>query len=77
VGDLEHARFIERRIAGDTYEEIAASAWSPETIRKHILTHNREIRVAGVCTRCERAKSPNKTTPVEQGRIQGKRGPLG
>ena len=77
VGDLEHARFIKTRLAGDTYEEIASGEWSHETIRKHILSHNREIRVAGVCTRCERAKSLNKTRPVEQGRIKGKRGSLG
>jgi len=77
VGDLEHARFINERIAGNTYDEISLGAWSPETIRRHIRTHNRDIRLAGVCAKCERAKSLNKITPVEQGRIQGKRGTLG
>lgn len=71
IGDLEHAKFIERRLNGEGYADIGGTMWTGEAIRIHVRNHNHDIDLKGACPRCTRAKSTLNTTKIPTGRYKG------
>lgn len=69
VGDLEHSRFIELRLAGESYGSIAGDKWSSQSILNHVKKHNEDIDRLGYCQQCKRAKSEHFATKAPRGRI--------
>jgi hypothetical protein len=69
VGDLEHARIVELRLAGESYSRIGGEKWTAQTVLNHVARHNKDVNRLGFCERCRRAKGENATVSIPRGRI--------
>lgn len=67
IGDLEHSTIIEGRLQGKSYMELSGN-WSVEGTRQQVVSHNKEVKLSGECSRCRKAKSSQSRTIIPSGR---------